>query len=759
MINLNKRTFLWRGAFTAVLIAASSTALSDTSEVHRDAHHQYLEEIVVSAPFETIATETMQPINVLTGEALLEESANTLGETLKDQIGINSASFGPGVGHPVIRGHTGNRVGILQNGVGTTDVSNQSPDHAEGIEVSFAERIEIIRGPASLLYGSGAIGGVINVIDGRVPEAVPERPELMIEQTYNDNNGEDRTLLGLEAGTGPFVFRVEGFRRESGNVEIPGYAIDEAAVMALEEQFHGHEDEHDHDHEEEELPNTRGFIGNSDSESEGGSIGFSFVDDRGFIGFSASKLSNEYGLPPGSHTHAHGEEEGEHHDEDGHDEDGHDEDEHHEDEHDEDGHDEEDGHGHGGEEVEFVRLDLEKTRYDLRAGLDFDDGFIESVSTAFAYTDYTHDEVEYFEDGGQVIGTVYSNEGYEGRITLNRRATGRWTGIYGVQFTDNEFSAVGEEAFIAESDIRNVGFFGFEQFKHDRFNMEFGFRYDANEVETGACNSDESEFSASGSLLYKINEESNAFFGVTRATRTPSVEELYSNVDNNTCGRYADDEDLVLHAATNLLEIGNPELDPETSRNLEIGYRHHTGRITGEISAYINQIDDYIFLNLTGEEFEEQPIAQHMARDAEFRGVEARLNVNVFESENFGVNWSLFGDSVNADFDAGGDIPLIPADKFGTDIEFFGPRWTIHFHMSRVSDQNDTGDFERPTEGYDEVSLYGDYHWDLGDAGELKVFLKANNLTDEEIRNHTSRLKNFAPEPGRSYLVGLRYSY
>jgi len=732
-----------RYTLATILLTSSTTAFSEKTDTHKNAHHQYLEEVVVTAPFATTAAETMQPINVLAGEALLEQAANTLGETLKGEIGINNASYGAGVGHPVIRGHTGNRIGILQNGVGTTDVSNQSPDHAEGVEVSFADRIEIIRGPASLLYGSGAIGGVINVIDGRVPETVPEKPKLLIEQTYNDSNSEDRTLFRVDAGTGPFSFHAEGFRRSSSDVEIPGFAIDEVAVEALEELNHAHEEDHEeegHD-DEEELPNTNGFIGNSDSKSDGGSIGLSFVTERGFVGVSVSKLKNEYGLPPGSHTHAHGEED-EHHDEG--------------EEHEEAGHDEDE---HGEEEVEFVRLALEKTRYDVRGGMDFDTGWIESFKTSFAYTDYTHDEVEFFEDGGQEVGTVYSNEGYEGRMTFNRRTTGQWSGIYGIQFTDNEFSAVGEEAFIPESDIQNFGVFGFEQFEGERFNLELGFRIDSNTVDTGSCDSDDSEFSASGSLLYKIDNSSNAFFGLTQAARTPSVEELFSNVNNATCARVADNEALVLHAATNLLEIGNPDLDTETSSNLEIGYRYHTGRITGEISAYINQIDDYIFLNMTGEEFEEQLIAQHTARDAEFRGVEARVNVSVFESERLGVNWSLFGDSLKAEFDAGGDIPLIPANKIGTEIEFYGPQWTFHVHLTSVSDQNNTGEFELATDGYEEVSLYGDYHWGLGNAGELKVFLKGENLSDEEIRNHTSRLKNFAPESGRSFMVGIRYSY
>lgn len=752
-----------------ILLFSSVSFAGGSDKTHHDHHGDHVEEIVVSAPFGKTAAETALPITVLAGEALLEEVANTLGDTLKEEIGINSSSFGPSVGHPIIRGHTGNRVGILQNGIGTTDVSNQSQDHAEGVEVSLANRVEIIRGPASLLYGSGAIGGVVNVIDGRIPEVVPEKPSVMFEQTYNDNGSENRSVFRVDAGSGNFAFHLEGFRRDNDNIEIPGFAIDELAVEAQEELLHdahGHEeDEHegeehgheedDHDHEEDEVENTFGFVGNSDSESDGGSIGFSFVTDRGFIGFSASRLDNDYGLPPGSHSHGHEEDHDEEHE--GEEHEGEEEGEGH-DEMAEDGHDE-DEHGHGEEEVEFVRLDMEKTRYDLRAGLTFDDSWIESLNASFAYTDYSHNEIEFFEDGEAEVGTRFDNEGYEGRVTMQRRSSGLWSGVYGFQFTDNEFSAVGEESFIPKSDISNMGIFGFEQYQGDQFVVELGARFDSNDVETGRCESSETEFSASGSVLYELDDRSNFFVGLTRASRTPSVEELFANVDNTACGRPADDEELVLHAATNLLEIGNPNLSPETSNNFELGYRVFSGRVTGEISVYMNQIDDYIYLNVDGEEFEEQLIGEYVAGDAEFRGVEARLNMSLYESDNLRVNWSLFGDSVNAEFDAGGNIPRIPPSKIGTELEFFGDAWTFHVHAFNVSDQDDAGDFELTTDGYDLVSIYADYHWNLGNAGELKLFLRGDDLLDEEIRNHASLLKNYAPEPGRSYRVGLRFQY
>jgi iron complex outermembrane receptor protein len=205
------------------------------------------------------------------------------------------------------------------------------------------------------------------------------------------------------------------------------------------------------------------------------------------------------------------------------------------------------------------------------------------------------------------------------------------------------------------------------------------------------------------------------------------------------------------------LEIGNPNLDPERSQNFEIGYRHHTGRITGEISAYVNDIEDYIFLNVTGDEFEEQLIAEYTARDAEFKGIEASVRFSVYQTEGFSISASFYADSVRADFDSGGNVPLIPAGKLGSEITFTGEQWTVHLDVLRVHEQDNVGQFELETDGYTLVSIYADYHWDVGSDGELKLFIRGENLADKEIRSHSTRLKNYAPESGRSIKVGLRY--
>lgn len=713
----------------SIALVGSTSSWVAAQEVGAAHQEERLEEIVVTAPFEQREAETTLPIGILSGEAFREKVANSLGETLKNEIGVNSASFGSGVGQPIIRGQTGNRVSILQNGVGLTDASNVSPDHANAVEPLLADRLEVIRGPATLLYGSGAVGGVVNVIDNRIPERLADQTSFQIEQNYNSANEENKTVVRLDTALGNFGIHLNAFTRENENVDIKGFAIDEEALEQLEEltaELLGEEHE---EHEEEELANTKGYIGNSAGEAEGGTAGFSYVSDRGFFGFAVSSLDNEYGLPPGTHADAHGEElaEGE------------------EDEH---------------EEVEFVRLNLDQTRYDFKGMLSFENSWIDDLRATVGVTDYEHGEMEIFEDGGSEVGTVFNNEGLESRFTLTRRQTGDWSGVYGLQLSDSEFVAAGEEAFIPATDINHTGWFGVERYTRDRFTAELGVRFEAAELDPGSsCDYDANVMSLSASGLYDLNDNSNLLLAAARSERAPSVEELFSNTSLGTCARFANDEDLVLHAATGLLEIGNPNLEVEVSNNIEFGYRLHSGTVSGEFSAYYNQIDDFVFLDITGEEVEEQLVASYLQRDATFKGLEAQLTFTLMEGDNFTSELTLFGDLVDAAFDAGGDVPRIPAAKFGTELRYFGDNWSAHLHVTRVNSQDDVGRLEMETDGYTSVSIYADYHVAVGQDSEFKLFARGDNLLDEEIRNHASFLKNYSPEPGRGVTVGLRYEY
>lgn len=685
-----------------------------------------IEQIVVTAPFSSSVAETALPVGVLSGDDLTERVSNSLGDTLKDEIGVFSSSFGTGVGHPVIRGQSGNRVLVLQNGLGVTDASNVSPDHAEGVEAILADRIEVVRGPSTLLYGSGAVGGVVNVIDNRIPTTLPEPISIVAEQSRNSVNNQDKSVIRVDGSAGNVAFHADYFNRESNNVSIPGFAIDEAAAEAMEELLHDEADE-GHDEEEEAFENNNGFVSNSSAESSGGTLGASLVSDNGFVGFAVSRIESDYGLPPGGHDP--------HHDED------------------------EEAAGDS-EELEFVRIDLEKTRYDLRGEYRFSDGFFNAIKASLSYTDYEHAEVEFFEDGEQEVGTRYVNKGTEGRFTVSHNETAGWTGVWGLQLTDSYFYATGEEAFIPETDIGNVGIFAIERLERDKLTLELGARIDMNEVEAAAnCNLDESAISLGGSAIYDMTDQVNLIASVSRSERTPTVEELFSNVDSSTCARIADDEELVLHAATNLLEIGNPNLDNETANNIDLGVRFYGGTAEIEFNVYHNSIDDYIFLNLTGDEHEEMLFAEYQASDAAFTGLEGKVSWRVVESDTADVIFGVFADSVRARFDGGGNIPRVPPSKIGMELRLAADNWTVHWHTTRVNEQDNVSELELTTDGYTDMSLYADYHWRFGQRSELQLFARGTNLLNEEIRNHTSLVKNFSPDPGRALTVGLRFRY
>lgn len=224
------------------------------------------EAIVVNSGLDASAlAETAKPITVLAGIDLASRMKSTLGETLAEQPGVSSTSFGPGASRPVIRGMGGDRVRILQGGVGTADASNTSPDHAVSFDPLSAEQIEVVRGPATLLYGSTAIGGVVNVIDGRIPESKAERAiGGVVDLALGSVSDEKQGGASLQGGRKGFAWHADVLRRTTGDVQVP---TDEGSVP------------------------------NSATENTSGSFGASMVGDRGFFGANAAIFNTNYGIP------------------------------------------------------------------------------------------------------------------------------------------------------------------------------------------------------------------------------------------------------------------------------------------------------------------------------------------------------------------------------------------------------------------------------------------------------------------------------
>ena len=709
----------------AVCVGAASQAMAQVPE-------SSIEHVLVTVPIHKKAAETALPVTIMTGERLQRLVASSLGETLGDQPGISNASFGPGVGRPVIRGQSGPRTLNLNNGIAAADVSSLSPDHAVGIEPMLAQSVEVLRGPSTLLYGGGAIGGVINVLDNRIPRAPIEGVQGAVEYRYDDAAEMDTGILKLEAGAGDFAFHFSGTTREFQDLDVPGLAIDEAAVEEQEELLgfehdEEHEDEHDHDHDhdhehEEEFENTDGFIANTDGESDIYTVGASYHFGEGsFFGIAYNSYETNYGIPPGAHDHGDEEE--------------------HEDEHEED-----EDHDHE-EEEENVRIDLEQERYDAQLQLQgLAPGLIDVARGFLTYTDYEHVELEAVE-----IGTQFERETWEGRLELVRQ--GENHSVLGMQWRADEFAASGEEAYVPETDSTEWGLFFVQDFHLDEWQLEIGGRGDYVKRDPIATfDRDFTSFSLSGAALYTISPQWNLGVSLSRAARAPSTEELFSNAGNSG-------EELVTHAAVGAISIGDAGLDEEVSLNADLSLNWQAEGSFAELTFFYNNFEDYIFQFNTGTEIDETPVYAYRQDDAAFYGVELQSSFQLVSIGGGDLALGVFGDMINGEFDDAGDVPRLPPLRLGGELSWRSDALGAYVRVLNAEDQDNPGDFETETDGYTRWDAGIDYQLEFAGESQLLAYLKLKNLTDEEIRLSTSFLRNFAPQPGESIEAGIRLTF
>lgn len=174
---------------------------------------------VIGIPMHASKIESAQPVSVLAGDELRKKQASTLGETLKNEVGVQSSYYGGVSSSPIIRGLDGPRVLITQNGLDVSDASRVGPDHVVATEASTAQQIEILRGPTTLFYGSGAIGGVINIVDDRVPKDSDAKATFVSE--YNSVNDETLLSAAYTGGNEHMAFHLDGFSRKSSDYDIP----------------------------------------------------------------------------------------------------------------------------------------------------------------------------------------------------------------------------------------------------------------------------------------------------------------------------------------------------------------------------------------------------------------------------------------------------------------------------------------------------------------------------------------------------------
>lgn len=712
-----------RASFAASLLATASLlappVLAQETEEADELHEQQRAEIVVTG-------RNIEDLDILAGTSVLDDAKLAqhmrpqIGDTLTELPGVSATSFTPGASRPVLRGFQGERIRVLTDGIGAIDASNTSADHAVTIDPLTAYRIEVLRGPAALLYGSQAIGGAVNVYDRRIPREVPDEA-VHVEGLANYASAADERSLGLGIdipATDRLVIHVDGSYRNTDNLEVPGYILSpslraETLHMAEEEAEEGHEEEAE---ELLELANQRGFVPNTQTETYTLGTGIAFIDEWGSLGVSVSHYNTDYGIParPGV-GHAHGEEEEEHDGE----------------EHEEEGHE----HAEGP-----VTIGLAQHRADLRGSLNIASGFFQSIDLRLGYSDYEHTEFE-----GDEVGTVFRVEGLEGRIEAHQRYSDGWSGTIGAQLYVRDFDATGAEAFVPKNITEQVGLFVLEEYEAGPLGIEFAGRYEHTSVDSGEIGIGRSfdAFSGAVGARYEIADGITIGSNLSRAERAPSAEELFSNGP---------------HIATQSFEIGNPNFSTESSIGLEGYIRGSTGPVTFSLAGFVSWFDDFIYEFDTGLEEDGLPVFQYAQRNATYWGFEAEVSALIAEIGDFRFNADLIADYVRATIEDGGPVPRIPPFRLLAGVEAQSDHFDARVEGEFVAEQDRVANFETPTDDF--VLVNASLAWrPFGRETPTALFASVNNIFDVTARRHASFTKDFVPMAGRDFRVGARFSF
>jgi len=566
-------------AHTAAALAVALLITTLGQEAQAQAQPQgaaaALPEVTVSASGLQLGSDDMAtPVSVLEGDELVRRREGTLGETLNSEPGIQSSHFGAGASRPVIRGMDGPRVQVLSDGSQVQDASTVSPDHAVVAEPLLARQVEVLRGPSALIHGGGAIGGVVNVLDDKIPTAIPQKgyegsAELRLGSAASEKTG----AFQLTGGTGNLAVHVEGLARDAGDYRV-GSGWEGGRKVP-------------------------GSFNRTDS----GSLGLSWIGDQGYLGVAYTRQTAKYGLPGHNHSfegcHTHGDHLhcGSHGGHDGHD-------------HGDDDHD----HDHGAEDVPVV--DLRSERWDVRGELRNPFAGFSALRLRAGVTDYQHDEVE---DGA--VATTFRNKAHDVRVELQHEPLAGWRGVFGVQATQRKFSAEGEEAYVQPTETRRTGLFLLEEYQWQQWRFAAALRHERQTVDalaSGLSNSHNGT-SASLSAVWKFTPGYALSASWTQARRMPTAEELYAKG---------------LHMATSTYERGDPNLKPETAQSIDLALRKTAGDTTFGVSVFHNRVKDYIY-GRTLDELDGLQLLQYSQADATFTGLEAQVRQRL--TRNLGV--------------------------------------------------------------------------------------------------------------------------
>jgi iron complex outermembrane receptor protein len=698
-----------------------SPSRSGTAEVER---------VVVSGgAIEQSETDKAQSVTILSEDNLKLQTQPTLGDTLATQPGVGGSGFTAGASRPVIRGQADNRVRVLNNGTEVFDVSNISPDHAPSVSTLLSQSIEVVRGPATILYGSGAIGGVVNVTDNLIPVEQPaERLSGEVDGRFDSVDLERSGAVALTLSPFQhFVVHAEGSLLRTDDRSIPGFALDQRIRAELTPEQR---------HNDGFGGNPFGEVPNTFVKTKDFGVGASYVWDKGYIGASYTRFLSDYGVPNNPET------------------------------------------GEPGVPPEPVHLDIRKDQYNVRSSIVEPLPWFSVANLKFVYTDYKHDEID-----GETVGATFRTKGVDSRIELLHQPIGPVEGSIGSQVFYKKFSVLGEEAFLQPTETLAVAGFVFEEVKLNPVRIQLGARVESNSVNidssdpeltslTSPSQKDQEFWPISGAAgaLYDFAKDWQLALNLTYSQRAPTVEELFARGP---------------HDATFQFIIGDPNLDVEINRSVDLSLRRTGGRVTGFISGFYTSYDGFIDFNPTGEIEDGLQVFVYTPKNATFYGGEGRVDFHLLpleitpsseppdsksvkniitkgevtaEKNPNDLYLRLQADYVHAEDSSGEPLPRITPFRYGVSLNYESEHWTASIEGWLVDSQNRVAQFETTTPNYTFFNVSAGYKFQAWRTYNY-LYVRATNLLDAEARDHLSFLKEVFPLPGRGVVVGLRTTF
>ena len=686
--------------------AQQSNAVSTKGNGVSDDFHVN-DDIVVTAPY-VERLDILSGTSAISGEVLADKTRAQLGDILTSLPGVSATSFSPGASRPVLRGYQGNRVAVLTDGIGNIDASNTSADHAVTIDTLTVERIEVLRGPAVLLFGGQAVGGAVNALDKRIPRSIPDE-DIHIDalagygSAARDWSGGGSIDMPL---TDRVIVHLDGSYRNSDDMRSGGYVLSpnlraEVLDFAAEEASEGHFEEAS---EARELADQRGRIPNSAVKSWTAGGGIAFIDEGGNLGVSYSIYDTDYGIParPGA------------------------------------------SHAHEGEEPTEgevpVTIGLRQYRFDLRGEVNLGEGLFEKLRLRAGYADYTHTEFE-----GDEVGTVFNSQGIEARVEFVQNDLGGWRGASGVQYQSRDLEAIGAEAFVPPNTTRQLGLFTLQEYTNGNLDAEIAIRFDTAKLrsDTLGLSRTFNNVSSAFGLGYHIGDLKIGA-NISRTGRAPAVEELFSNGP---------------HIATQAYEMGDPDLKSERAWNGELYARYETPATAFSATLYTNRFDNFIYEAETGDIEDDLPVFQYFQNDAKVWGVEFQASQRLASFGSSDLSVDGVADYTRAKISSGGgDVPRIPPLRLLGGVELTNADFDLRGEVEFNDDQTKTAAFETSTNGFTLVNASATWR-PFGRDRNIALIASANNIFDVTARRAASFTKDFVPLAGRDFRVTVRVSF